>query len=93
MTMDRSRAELDAMVVALLTAGRESAELASEYIADSFPPVSCEEMPAMFGSLAYVLGQMLTIVNTLREVPEWGVVLDRFIHNLAFSEQQEGEDG
>ncbi|WP_158590143.1 hypothetical protein [Amnibacterium setariae] len=52
-------------------------------MADSFPSVQVEDAPSIFRALGHVLGQLLEVVNVLRDVPEWGPYLDGFIASLA----------
>lgn len=75
------------IVVAILTSVRESPELAVQYLQGTFPTQQVEDVPSAFRAMGNVIGQLVTIVNRLRQVPAWEPYLDQFIRKLATSGQ------
>jgi len=80
MTEDEARSA----VVGLLTAVRESPELASNYIGGMLPPLEPGDVHGAVQGLTAMIAWLLTLVNGLRDVPEVGPYVEFVIRELAF---------
>lgn len=63
-----------------------------QYLQGTVPTQQVEDFPSAFRAMGNVVGQLVTIVNRLRQVPAWEPYLDQFIRDLALS-GHEGDDG
>lgn len=75
------------ITIALLTAGQRSAGAAEKYLVDVVSEMDDDSEVRQV--LARVAGQLVTIVNSLRQVPAWEPFLDQFIRDLALSGREE----
>lgn len=87
MTEDEARSA----VVGLLTAVRESPELASTFIGGMFPALEPGDVPGAVQGLTSMIAWLLSLVNGLRDVPEVGPYVEFVIRELAFLDLSEAE--